>query len=265
MRHLLLYLLLLFAACVQAQQEVTIIPLHHRSVEQILPALEPLVESGGSLSGMHDQLFIRTTPRNLEQLRRVLTALDVPARRLAIQVSLARAGDETQRGGRADGQLVIGNGARASVNARFREQQTTRSSSAQLMVQTIEGGRAWIQVGTALPLAMRQITRGPRGVVVSESVVYRDIGQGFYARPRLHGDQVTLDISLQDDEFRSGPETGRVNVERLASSVTGRLGEWIELGGVSRQEQSRESMLLGGSGSTQGEQRALWLRVEEVR
>ena len=103
---------------------------------------------------------------------------------------------------------------------------------------------------------------GPGGAVVSESVVYRDIGQGFYAEPRLAGDRVTLEISQQAD---SPGGYGSVNTQRLATTVSGRLGEWIELGGSGRQAAGNERGTLSLSTSDVRESRSIWLMVEEVQ
>src|SRR3954469_7602515 len=72
------------AASARAQNALEIIALRHRTAEQVLPSLQPLLEPGGTLSGQGTQLFVRTSPANLDDLRLALTALDRPARRLLI-------------------------------------------------------------------------------------------------------------------------------------------------------------------------------------
>ena len=64
MRMFLVVAFLAFAVSAQAQQQVVILPLHHRTVEDVLPVLEPLLEPGGALSGMSGQLIIRASPGN---------------------------------------------------------------------------------------------------------------------------------------------------------------------------------------------------------
>ena len=41
-----------------AQQVMEIIPLKYRTVEQVLPSLQVLIEPGGALSGMNNQLIV---------------------------------------------------------------------------------------------------------------------------------------------------------------------------------------------------------------
>lgn len=133
------------------------------------------------------------------------------------------------------------------------------------MVQTVEGGQAFIQVGRSLPIPMRQATIGPGGAVISETVVFQDIGRGFFATPRVNGERVTIDISQQaDSAARLGP-LGSVNTQRLSTTVSGRLGEWIELGGTSRQVSGNQAGSFGRSTSGGQDAGSIWLLVEEVQ
>lgn len=254
----------LLALPVLAQQEMEVIPLRHQTVDQVLPVLQPLLEPGGTLSGMNNQLFLRASRRNREDIKRALAAIDAPSRRLVIHVSQNRGMDESNRGGNVAGQVVLGTNRRADVNAGVWDTRSARSESGSQMVQTIEGGRAFIQVGRSVPVPMRQLAIVPGGAVATDTVVYRDIGQGFYAEPRLNGDRVTLEISQQaDTPGRYGP--GGANTQRLSTIVSGRLGEWIEVGGTGTRAVGSTR---GGFSASTGEvrdSRSIWLMVEEIR
>ena len=81
----------------------------------------------------------------------------------------------------------------------------------------------------------------PAGVVVSESLVQCDLGTRFVAVPRLGGERVTLEISPRDDT--PGRLPGSVNVQRLLTTVSGRLGDWIELGGSVGEQSGRSGAI----------------------
>jgi type II secretory pathway component GspD/PulD (secretin) len=280
-------LLTLLFACppgpVLAQQEMEIIALRHRTLDQVLPALQPLLEAGGSLSGMNDQLILRASRRNREQIKQALAAIDTPARRLLIRVSQNRDAQGRQQGAEVAGQIVIDQRGRitqpssgtqgntrievrrgaSSITAQAHDRQGTESSGSTQMVQVVEGGRALIHVGQSLPIPLRQMAFGPRGVVVSEGIVYRDLGQGFYAAPRVIGDRVTLEISPQfDSPGKQG--YGSIETQRLSTTVSGRLGEWLELGGSSQQTNFGERGNLHGGSSQASDRRSVWLQVEEL-
>ena len=210
-----------------------VIALRHRTLQEVLPVLQPLLEPGGTLSGMNDQLIVRASPRNREQIRQALAAIDTPARRLLIRV-------RQERG--------------SGVDSPAYERRSTQSIDSVQVVQVVEGGRALIQVGKSLPVPLRQMAIGPRGAVFSEGIVYRDLGQGFYAAPRVVGDRVTLEISPQLD---SAGGQGTVDRQRLWTTVSGRLGEWLEVGGSNQQVEvgERGSRAAGSS---------IWLQVEEL-
>jgi hypothetical protein len=114
-----------------------------------------------------------------------------------------------------------------------------------------------------MPLPLQQMVVTPAGVVVSRTVVYRDIGTGFYAEPHLAGDTVTLDISPTHDT--PGALPGSANIERLSTTVSGRLGEWIALGGtVQDTSDDKAGTLRYGTRNTR-ETHRIWLKVEELR
>ena len=263
--RLLLWLAVLFGGAAAAQQELEIIPLRSQAVEQVLPTLLPLVEPGGTLTGMNDQLFLRASPRNREEIKRVLASIDRPARRLVIHVSRQRESEAASRGVVVDGQVVItDDGSRGRVDARLWDAQRAASENSVQMVRTVEGGQAYIQVGRSLPLPMRQVVAGPGGrPVVADGVVYRDVGSGFYASPRLNGDRVTIEISQQADSV-SPHAHGGLETQRLTTKVAGRLGEWIELGGT-RREAVGSAVGRGSAASGGSEASTVWLRVEEVK
>lgn len=283
-------LLLLFFCCLVmpalAQQEMEIIQLRHRTVEQVIPALQPFVEPGGVLSGMNDQLILRASARNRTQVKQALAAIDQPARRLVIRVSQHRDAETRQQGAEVSGNAAFGNNVRiiqpaggqggsqiemrrgdTHVTTRVYDTRSTRDTRTGQMVQVVEGGRAFIQVGQSLPLPLRQVVLGANGAVVTDTTVYRDIGQGFYAAPQLAGDRVTLEISPQFDTVGAPGYGGvnSVNTQRVSTTVSGRLGEWIELGGSGQQASGRDRGNLSVGTSEVRDSRSVWLLVEELK
>ncbi|WP_051295381.1 hypothetical protein [Azonexus hydrophilus] len=252
--------LLCWIGIVQAQS-LEVIELKSRTVDEVLPALLPLVEPGGTLTGMNNQLFLRTSPRNREDIKRALAAIDKPARRLIIHVAHDRQQQSANRGAEAVGQVIFGGKPQASVDARVWDTRSQRGENAAQRVQTVEGGRAFIQVGRSLPVPMRQVAVGPGGAIVNDSVVYRDIGSGFHASPRVSGDRVTLEISQQAEQLEG---RGVIAGQRLATTVSGRLGEWMELGGTGQQANTRQGGSYSVGTGQMRDARSIWLMVEEI-
>ena len=246
-----------------AQQQLEVIELQSKSVEQVLPVLQPLLEPGATLSGMNNQLFLRASARNRAEIKKALVAIDTPTRRLIIRTSQNREAENNAQGAQASGQVVLGSSRNTHVQAQVWNTKSVRGESAGQMVQTVEGGQAFIQIGRSLAIPMRQVVVGPGGAIINETVVYRDVGSGFYAVPHLNGQRVTIEISQQADSVASY-RSGNINTQRLSTTVSGRLGEWIELGGAGRQSDRQQSGTLSLSTSDIRDQRSIWLKVEEV-
>jgi len=226
--------LLLATGLALAQGTLEVIQLRHATADQVLPALRPLLEPGGVLTGQRNQLIVRTSPRNLEELRRALAVLDAPARRLEILVRFDSAGAATRTEVGVDADL-----SRRSSRVEVRVGETRAQSGERVdqRVRVLEGGRARIAAGTSFPIRHR------------DGVDVRDAATGFEVVPRLAGGMVILEISPQRQS--PGARPGSVDSVHAASTVRGRLGEWIELAGI-------ES--LGDAASS----RRIWVRVDEV-
>ena len=178
-----------------AAQALEIIPLRHRTADQVLPALRALLEPGATLSAHGNQLIVRTSPANLAELRRALDAIDRPARRLQISVRFDSAGQEA-RGDLGAAARVDNRGARVVVTGR--QSAGTGGERVDQRVQVLDGGRALIYSG--------------------------EIATGFEVVPHVLGSQVTLDIAPQ--------RATRDSVQGAATTVTTGLGVWTEIGGV---------------------------------
>ena len=226
-----------FIPAVFAQQSLEIVAFKHTTPDRVMPILKPLLEPGGSLSGMNNQLFIRASAANRAELKRALQAIDQPIRQLLISVS-------TQR----------------ESEGKTWDTRSVRRDQTEQSVRTMDGSSAFIQLGRSIPVPMRQLIYGPGGVVVNEQVVYQDIGRGFYAEPHLNGGRVTVDIRQQSDHV-SASGRGQIESQRLSTTVSGNLGEWLPLGGAGVAAESGNGFVRG----TQASQQQLWLKVEEVQ
>jgi len=209
------------AASAGAQNALEIIALRHRTAEQVLPSLQPLLEPGGTLSGQGTQLFVRTSRANLAELRRALDAIDRPARRLQISVRYDQENDLASRGVDASGRI---SNRGSNVDVRAQDGRSQGSERVDHRVQTLEGARATILTGASRPVSQRQFIQTPVGVVSQPVTVVQETTSGFQVIPRLVGDTVQVEIVQQ----RENP----ASYQRASTVASGRLGEWFELGSV---------------------------------
>ncbi|MGE5638590.1 MAG: secretin N-terminal domain-containing protein [Clostridia bacterium] len=254
----LLVLALALAAGAAAAQSLEIIPLRHATVEQVLPVLRPLLEPGATLSGQSGQLFVRTSPENLAELRRALEAIDHAPRRLLISVRFDEDAQEARQAIGASG--TVGN-RRTDIDVRAQASERRVEERIDQRVQVLEGGRATIAAGRSRTLPQRQYIRTPTGVISQETFVVQEAATGFDVVPRLAGEWVTLDIAPQRERLSGA---GTVESQRVATAASGRLGEWFELGGISTAGARDERGLASSSLGSGADSRRVWVKVEEL-
>jgi len=275
-----------FIALPVAANELAIIPLKHRSAEEVLPVIRPMLDQDAVASGMNYQLFIRTSPRNLEQIRQLLESIDTAPRRLRITVIQDVDSATRARLAELSGSARVGRDARVSVGgsgggrglsvesrhgpdrliARIDSSQSLEADHKTQHIQVLEGNRALVRIGETVPVPQRQVIRHPWGTEVIETTQYAEVGSGFYVVPRVNGDRVTLEISTRNDAVGAAQgDYPSMHVQHTSSIVSGYLGEWLEVG-VTGQQRSSEDTSLGGRSSTSlDERRSVLLKVEEVR
>jgi type II secretory pathway component GspD/PulD (secretin) len=251
-------------------QALEVIQLKHRSAQDVIPVLQPLLESGAAISGQDYTLFVRTSPTNLAQIRAALDQIDRQPRQLFVSVRQGAGGEQQSSAASASGTVRTDNGS-VSVNEPPRDRSgatvhATESSSrvsdgSVASVQVSEGMSAYVATGASVPIvtvAAVAAVHGPRRPWVVGSTEYRDLNSGFKVTPRVNGQQVILDVAQQDERVAAGT----VQSQRLSTQVTGRLGEWIELGGVSDSASASQSGTMSRQYATRSDSRSIWIKVE---
>lgn len=224
----------------------------YRPVEEVVALIRPLVPAPGSVGGMRDKLVVRTSASNMAEIRHLLDSVvnRTPANlQISVRSSLAQIGArsgvesygtsnlggvEIGRGEPSgSGGLTIGD-SRSGV--RIVQTHSADDDLSTQRVRVLEGQEAFISAGQSVPVADRTVVIGGFGTgAIRQGVRYRDATSGFYVRPRLAGEQVTLEIR----PHRTRPSReggGAFDVAGASTTVSGRLGEWISIGGVSGQE-----------------------------
>ena len=263
---------------VLAQGTVTeVIPLGYRSLFEMVPIVQPLVGPGGSVSGLRVQMVVTTTPARMAEIKKVLEKLDASPERLVISVRRSNSLASQQRSAAIHGQLgnvgvggggvSIGNtppGHKAEgdhVRIIAADRSHDEEQDILQRVQVLEGREAFISAGQDLPVH----NRGYGYATTS----YYPARTGFYVVPRLNGDEVFLQLSAQS---RQAPKINRggyghqsIDVNNVTTTVAGRLGEWIAIGGTGGSETNSAR----GIGQTNKQQReensTIEVKVEKIQ
>lgn len=237
-------------------QSLEVIDLKYRTAAEVIPALQPLVEPGGALSGQDYKLFVRTSPANLRQLRAALAQIDRQPNQLIVSVRRSTQQEVERERAQASG-TVSNRGANVSVNA---TQSNARDrSDGVASVQVIEGSSAFISSGSDVPVVTSVAAGAGRRPWAAATTSYRNLSSGFLVTPRVNGTQVVLDMEQQDERLANGS----IQTQRLTTQVSGPLGEWIRLGGVSETASTQQRGIVSRQYSTQSDAREVWVRVEK--
>lgn len=281
----LAYLAATLIACAAAADErvIEVITLRYELAADLLPSIKPLVETGGSATGVNNQIVLKASPENIADIKRVLAQLDRRQKLLKITVKQDVAAHSRIQQDAVSGRFESGdvrarvpdpgvhNGASVGIRdrhgnvVRYRS-LNTRSNEDRAnthFVTTQEGQPALIQTGQALPYPYQSAVIDRYGAVITEGIDYRDVSSGFYVTPHTHGDRVTLSIAPQL-EHANPARGGAIDTRFTSTTVSGRLGEWIPLGGLDESSDGHDNTLLARTRRYQAEVYGVWVLVEEM-
>ncbi|BCD88335.1 hypothetical protein PSm6_47420 [Pseudomonas solani] len=265
-RALLAALLLALSLPLQAATEV--IPLNYRTAEDVMPVVQSVLGNEGRVSAYGNQLIVNAEPAKIQELRTVLGQLDTAPKRLLISVDTSDSNYQDDRGYAVNGSASVGGvdieAGRGEVRGRdqvriIRRSTDTRGGGVQ-QVQASEGYPALIQVGQSVPITTA--STGPYGQVYSNTE-YRNVTRGFYVTASITGDIVHVAISSNRDRL-SQSQPGVIDVQSTDTRVSGRLGEWITVGGVNESSQSDDSGFLRQRSTQGSENMTMRLKVESL-
>jgi len=280
----LAWLSLLGLAHAAEKQVLEVIPLGYRQAEEIIPMLRPLLAPGGTVSGMKNQLIVRTTPANLAELKKVLAAVDAAPRRLMISVRQTSGMDDSRDAASLQGSVGVGDNARVTVPGRrntgdpgvsvqtgrtrvegnIASTQSARNDQVTQTVQVLEGNPAFIRAGQSVIVPNNQVIDSLTGGTIIQGGQTVQANTGFYATPRVSGHRVTLEISTSRERLRN-PDVGAVSGQHVSTVVSGQLGEWIEIGGSTQSMEREEGEVLARTRDARRHDTRLLLKVDEVQ
>lgn len=236
-----------------AETDLQVIHLRHRPAAEILPLIKPFVErDGGRVTGTGDELIVQGKHADVSRLEKLVRQLDTAPKRLVITVeqtaqpaSPARSDDGGDRpadnrhgeayssdiGGEDGGETVEDTSAGGHVYTTL-----SLNNGPPRQIQVLEGRWATIRTTLRVPVLGQFLgLTGSGGSTVNtlNTIKYKTLTSGFAVRATVQGDQVVIDIAPRSErlDYRRG---GAIKGRSLQTTVSGKLGEWIDIGGVVR-------------------------------
>lgn len=252
------FLLIALIDCACAAPVLKIIPLKHRFAQDLVPVIQPLVGSAGSVSGFNEQLIINAEPSAIAEIETVIRNLDVERRNWRMTVSHAGSGTRAETRNGVSGE--IGKDIRVSmpdrhgrtrrgVNVELNDRSRTWSESGNIELQILDGESGFIRVGQEIPYTATWIELTRRHARLIQEVQWRDVSTGFAVRPRQLGNQVDIEIVPRISALNG---QGSIDFTELSTHIRADPGEWVDLGAtLSARDEVSRAILQEGNGSQQ--------------
>lgn len=256
--------------------------LGYRTVEEVAPMLRPLVPRPGAVTGLGNRLVVRTTAKNMVEVRDVLTAMDRPPRSLLVSikrdtldhtrgrgtdsrldVTRGEARVSAGSGPRAtgDGAVTLDDGAGRRLEGRVYGTEGHFGGRGVQSIRTIEGHDAFISAGVEIPVRGHPYGLSHRGAITPGDMRHRRVARGFYVRLLVHGDRVRVEIRSADARLAAGMG-GLVRRHDADTVVAGKLGEWLVVGREDREATRTRQGYGYGAGAHTLDEYTLLLKVE---
>ena len=261
---------------------ITTIQLLNRPAEEIMTIVKPMLEADDVITGQGFKIFLRSSPETLAQIREIIDVLDIAAKILQISVfqGNTRGLSALTIGGNIQiesGDASIELGTRTNQNAAGSITYSTNNGSVSLnststrirlednpihQIRVTEGAEGYIETGKQIPYFS-----GTNWVVpgsVAGGIEYKDVTTGFYVLARIHGDNVTLHVSPFKNSLSSA-RGGSIETQYANTTLTGRVGEWLLIGGVTEQLERSQSSTGSYSSTQSRNNESIWIKVDLVQ
>ena len=281
---IILFLLVISTSLSIAESmKIEIIPMKNRMVEEVIPIIKPLVVKGGTVTGMNNQLIVKTTPSNIQLIKSILIQIDNAPRKLLISVTRNNNNKfSNEEGGfsikydskninitspdTGEKGIIVQNKNDDGDVIRYRkshEETETRENNI-FYVNTLEGNPAFINTGQLIPIRSQTTVVTSGAVVVQDNIEHHNVSSGFYITPKLRGDNVVLTVSPRFAQLNQN-EKNVINVQNIDTTVHGKLGKWISLGGIDQSLRASDKRNLINKKQYNEEKSSILIKVDEIK
>ncbi|MCP4984035.1 MAG: hypothetical protein GY935_26475 [Gammaproteobacteria bacterium] len=284
LRSMLLGLVLAVSA-VQADS-ITTIQLRNRPAVEVIPIVKPMLRTDDTISGHGFKIFLRAAPQTVAEVKDMIAALDSPIKMLQITVFQGSTRGLGELGLGANiriesGNASVGIGVGSDENTTAGGSITYGSNPGHLSISSIstrkrlqnspihqvrvaEGNPAYIETGKQIPYFSGANWISQRGQGVTGGIEFKDVVTGFYVLPRVRGDNVNLEVSpFKNALGQSGG--GNIDTSAAGTTITGPMGEWLLIGGVSEQLKRAQSGTGSYASTKSRSNESIWIRTDLVQ
>lgn len=267
------FVLLWVASCHLAIAETTlkIIELKHHMAQDILPTVQILVGNDGVVTGLNNQLIIRTDSARMAEIEQTVAALDTARHNLKITVSHDAINQYQQDNSSAQGnvkigRVIVGNSRRLPPNSgQINVERNTSSMNehGSQFINVLDGELAFIRTGQIVPYTQEWALLTRRYITVQKTTEFRDISTGFAVRAHSIGDENNSEFELKiTPRIANLNSSGYIDFEELSTIVRVHKGEWFDLGGTMLNRDDVSRKILSSQNQSFNQNSNLTIRVD---
>ena len=248
----ILAFLVFAAAASSCGAETLVYPMQYRTAAEAAPMVQPLLSPGGRAvaDSRTNALLVVDSEETILRVREVLEGFDKPGKQARIRVRFDESGarERTTVEGRAcasgeKGSLSAGKPMRKDgVDARFLDRSRTRQGSSEFFLTVVSGSAAYIMVGQEILYTQRWVDLARRYAGITETLTIQRIETGFEVMPVILKDHADVEITPRISHGGAGSRV--IHFTEASSRLVAPIGQWVTIGGASRQSNEVISALL---------------------
>ena len=261
------FMLACMGAAAGAGTDIKVIQLQNRPAEEIIPLIKPMVvNAGGAVTGTGYRLIIRAQDTDITQITGLVQQIDTPPKQLRITLRQNRYGRHTAVEGeistRAGSDAPSGDSSsHADTTARVYSTRKHDRDATTQRIEVMEGSWAAIDMTLQIPVVEQTVdVTGGRERVLN-TIKYKDLSTGFAVRATISGDQAVIDI-MPHKAAMDTQQGGTVKSQAAATTVRGKIGEWIDIGGAMSEIVKQEHGTISTTDRHTDDERHILLKVD---
>lgn len=222
-----------------------IVPLNYRSAADLEPILQRLAGDEANIASYGNQIIISSDSSiKMAEIKRLINDLDTEPKQLLITIDRSGSGQVYEHDYGVKGRIEVGNSQveiGSNVENRFSQNSRSINQQGTQQLRTLEGSTVNITSGVQRP-QVTQVYKDNYGRIIERRQDYSH-EQGLRVTANIQGQQVTLTV---DGSYLSPNSTAnQIQSESISTQLTGRLGQWFELGNLSTQRQYQGQEISG--------------------
>ncbi len=229
----LLIFALLLSNIAWAEDIIETIQLNHQLPANIIQQIRAFMPEGTTARAYNNFIILKASPSEIAEIKNLINTLDTPLQRVKITVLNSEESLSDEALLQISTDIYISNrGGYGGVSVEGWSDRIRSNIHETYQAQGIAGNAMYISMGRSIPQQQRYLVFLPYGGVgVQTDNYYLDVNSGFQAVARIQANgNAVVDIHPVFSQFTG--RHGAYEQSQIATQISGRVGEWIELGRI---------------------------------